>query len=251
MFGEARINSKGWDFTDPVTIATIDTAREKFAKHEWTAKATNSTQGCDAPVRIITNPANPSERVGSVLESTAEDIETALSSGATWQADPAERAKCLLRAADLFEIHAYEFFALAAREAGKILPDCIGEVREAVDFLKFYATEAEALEGIEPCGLFACISPWNFPLAIFTGQISAALAAGNGVIAKPAETTPLIAARAVELLHEAGVPTHSLQLLPGEGATVGAALSADPRISGLCFTGSTATAQFINRSMAE
>ncbi|MHA1164645.1 MAG: bifunctional proline dehydrogenase/L-glutamate gamma-semialdehyde dehydrogenase PutA [Alphaproteobacteria bacterium] len=250
LFGVARTNSRGWDFTDPLTITAIDEAREKFAKHEWTARATISTQGSDSAVRIITNPANPAERVGTVLESTAEEIEAALDAGMTWQASPAERARCLLRASDLFETHAGEFFALAAREAGKLLPDCIGEVREAVDFLRYYAAEALAFVDSQPCGLFACISPWNFPLAIFTGQISAALAAGNGVIAKPAEATPLIAARAVALLHEAGVPTQSLQLLPGEGVTVGSALTVDPRISGVCFTGSTATARLINRSMA-
>ena len=142
-------------------------------------------------------------------------------------------------------------FALATREAGKTLSDCVSEVREAVDFLRYYASEGLRLEDRKPCGLIACISPWNFPLAIFTGQIAAALAAGNGVLAKPAEATPLIAARAVELLHRAGVPVECLQLLPGEGPVVGAALSCDPRIAGICFTGSTGTAQKINRAMAE
>jgi RHH-type proline utilization regulon transcriptional repressor/proline dehydrogenase/delta 1-pyrroline-5-carboxylate dehydrogenase len=251
LFGSTRENSRGWDFTDPVTLVAIHDARSKFAQHEWTAKPTISSQGETGFERIISNPANPDQQVGTVFESTTEQIEAALGTGEPWQSSPEERASCLIRAAYLFETHAYEFFALAALEAGKTLADCIGELREAVDFLRFYANEAMALEGREPCGLFACISPWNFPLAIFTGQITAALAAGNGVIAKPAEATPLIAARAVELLHEAGVPENALQLLPGEGSTVGAALSADPRISGLCFTGSTATAQLINRSMAE
>ena len=155
------------------------------------------------------------------------------------------------KAADLYEDHAFEFFAIAAREAGKTLLDCVGELREAVDFLRYYAVEAKRLGDQPARGIFACISPWNFPLAIFTGQIAAALAAGNGVIAKPAESTPLIAARAIGLLHEAGVPVACLQLLPGPGPVVGAALASDPRIDGLCFTGSTMTAQHIHRSMAD
>jgi len=190
--------------------------------------------------------------VGQVTEASLADVETALANARPWTGIEADQIALILnQAADLYEEHAGEFFALAAREAGKTLPDCIGELREAVDFLRYYAAEAIRLSDKDPRGLFACISPWNFPLAIFTGQIAAALAAGNGVVAKPAEATPLIAARAVSLLHEAGVPRESLQLLPGSGPVVGAALSSDPRIDGLCFTGSTATAQLINRSMAE
>ena len=136
-----------------------------------------------------------------------------------------------------------------AREAGKTPRDAIAELREAVDFLRYYAARAD--QPTPARGVFACISPWNFPLAIFTGQIAAALAAGNGVIAKPAEATPLIATRAVELLHNAGVPRSALQLLPGEGPVVGAAITSDPRIAGVCFTGSTATGQRINRMMAD
>ncbi len=250
LFGHSRPNSKGWDLSDPLTMAAIDVARGKFASHEWTAGPLLAMQATASPAHPIANPANPSECVGTVAESTAEDIEAVLGAGEPWAAGAADRAQCLNRAADLFETHACEFFALASREAGKTLPDCVSEVREAVDFLRYYATEATRLEDRRPCGLFACISPWNFPLAIFTGQIAAALAAGNGVVAKPAEATPLIAARAIELLHESGVPVESVQLLPGDGPTVGAALSSDSRISGICFTGSTKTAQIINRAMA-
>jgi len=140
--------------------------------------------------------------------------------------------------------------SLLQREAGKTIADCVGEIREAVDFLRFYAAQAEQCSG-EPAGVFACISPWNFPLAIFTGQIAAALATGNGVIAKPAEATPIIADYAVGLLKKAGVPDESLKLAIGTGAEVGSVLTANPNIGGVCFTGSTATARRIHRSMAE
>jgi RHH-type proline utilization regulon transcriptional repressor/proline dehydrogenase/delta 1-pyrroline-5-carboxylate dehydrogenase len=159
-----------------------------------------------------------------------------------------------------------ELMALCALEAGKTLGDCIAEVREAVDFLRYYAARAEADFGqpqalpgptgeintisLHGRGTFACISPWNFPLAILTGQVGAALAAGNAVSAKPAEQTPLIAGRAVEILHAAGVPRDVLRLLPGDGAEVGAMLVADESIDGVAFTGSTETARAINRALA-
>ena len=129
--------------------------------------------------------------------------------------------------------------------------DAIAELREAVDFLRYYATQIEPLENRTERGLIACISPWNFPLAIFTGQVAAALAAGNGVLAKPADPTSIVSTIAVKLLHKAGVPKPVLQLLPGRGSVVGAAISEDPRIGGVCFTGSTSTAQTINKAMAE
>ena len=158
----------------------------------------------------------------------------------------------LQRAADLYEANAVEFFALATREAGKTLADGVAEVREAVDFLRYYAAEADEAEaGTDARGAIVCISPWNFPLAIFTGQIAAALVTGNAVLAKPAEQTPLIAARAVALLREAGMPEDVLQLLPGDGPSVGAPLTADPRIAGVCFTGSTEVAKLIERQLAE
>ena len=193
------------------------------------------------------------------MHATLADVEAALAAahfGATaWASTSAEdRAARVRRVADLYEAHAAELFELAAREAGKTWPDAVGEVREACDFARFYASET--LRGANggrrpPRGVIACISPWNFPLAIFSGQILAALAAGNAVVAKPAEQTPLIAARAAALMHEAGIPRDAVQLLPGDGATVGAALARDPRVDGVCFTGSTGTARLINRSMAE
>ncbi len=252
LYGSMRRNAKGWDLTDPVDMAVIDPARATFAMATWDAVPIIAG-AVDGANRIdVTNPANPDDVVGYVKEASLHDVETAIANAKPWSSTEAkEIASILNKAADLYEHHAGEFFALATREAGKTLPDCIGELREAVDFLRYYATEAIRLEKKVARGIFTCISPWNFPLAIFTGQIAAALAAGNGVIAKPAEATPLIAAHAVRLLHEAGVPRASLQLLPGPGSVVGAALSSDPRIDGLCFTGSTATAQLINLSMAE
>jgi len=208
-----------------------------------------------AVAQEVRSPAT-GEIVGTVMVATVGDVDAALAAAQSWKngwaARPAgERAALLRRAADLYEAHAPELLALCAREAGKTLADSVGEVREAVDFLRYYAAEAEKAEERRPLGVFACISPWNFPLAIFTGQIAAALVAGNAVLAKPAETTPLIAARAISLLHEAGIPREVLQLLPGDGGTIGAALVTDPRVDGVCFTGSLATAKSIDRAMAD
>ncbi|MBK0398675.1 bifunctional proline dehydrogenase/L-glutamate gamma-semialdehyde dehydrogenase PutA [Limibaculum sp. M0105] len=258
LYGAGRRNATGWDLTDPLELAALDAARAPFRDHQWSAGPMIAGAVTGVEERAVFNPADQSDKVGRVRDATAEDVETALNAApqgfAEWSArDAASRADTLRRAADLYEQHAADFFALAAREAGKTLADCVAELREAVDFLRYYASEAERLEAsdLEARGVFACISPWNFPLAIFTGQIAAALAAGNAVIAKPAEQTPLIAARAVALLHEAGVPLTALQLLPGDGPTVGGRLSADPRIAGVCFTGSTETAKRIDRAMAE
>ena len=259
LFAPGRRNAKGWDLTDPPTLDAIETGRALFRSALWKARpmiAGDAVGTVRAPVR---NLARRDEIVGSVTDATPADIETALEAArdgaAAWAATGVEgRADRLRRVADLYEEHAAELFALAAREAGKTLPDCVAEVREACDFARFYASEAQRLcrEGRRaPRGVIACISPWNFPLAIFSGQILGALAAGNAVIAKPAEQTPLIAARAIALMHEAGIPRATVQLLPGDGATVGAALCADPRIDGVCFTGSTETARLINRAMAE
>ena len=259
IFLPARRNAKGWDLTDPLTVEAIEAARAPFRAAVWEAGPLIAGEGRGASRAEVRNPARPDDIVGTVTEAAPADIETALEaarSGAiAWAALSAEeRARRLDRVADLYEEHAPELFAIAAREAGKTLPDCVAEVREACDFARYYASEALRLsrDGERaPRGVIACISPWNFPLAIFSGQILGALAAGNAVIAKPAEQTPLIAARGVRLMHAAGIPQAAAQLLPGGGATVGAALSADPRIDGICFTGSTATARLIDRAMAE
>ena len=256
IYGSGRRNSRGWDITDPLELARLDAARAPFRSHLWTAGPIIAATPHGGSVVEIRNPARPDDLVGRVTLATAEDVDAAYTAAqaacADWAGRPAsERAGILRRAADLYEENAPELFALACREAGKTLLDCVGELREAVDFLRYYAAEAERDAKRKPRGVIVCISPWNFPLAIFSGQIAAALAVGNCVLAKPAEQTPLIAARAVELMHEAGIPRGAIQLLPGDGPTVGAALASDPRLDGLCFTGSTETAQRINRAMAQ
>ena len=257
IFGAGRKAARGWDITDPVTIAALDEARAPFMiGSAWNARPLTPAAGEGGLARAIVNPARPREAVGTVVEADAALAGQAVRIGTAaqpgWAATPvADRAASLLRAADLFEAHAAEFFALCTREAGKTLADGIAEVREAVDFLRYYAAEAAKAEaGADARGVIVCISPWNFPLAIFTGQVAAALVTGNAVIAKPAEQTPLIAARAVALLHEAGIPADVLQLLPGDGPSVGAPLVADPAIAGVCFTGSTEVARAIERQLA-
>jgi RHH-type transcriptional regulator, proline utilization regulon repressor / proline dehydrogenase / delta 1-pyrroline-5-carboxylate dehydrogenase len=264
LYAPDRRTAKGWDVTDPATMAELDPARERFQATEWRSgplladkPQEGAAQAGEAESRY--NPARPDDLVGTVVKATAEQVESAVAAARAaypaWNARPLEdRAACLERLADLYERHAPELFALMAREAGKILIDCVAEVREAVDFCRYYAAQARHLQQEQPGqgrGVFVCISPWNFPLAIFTGQITAALVTGNAVLAKPAEQTPLTAARAVAMMHEAGIPRGVIQLLPGDGPTVGARLSGHPGIDGICFTGSTDTARMIHRSLAE
>jgi RHH-type transcriptional regulator, proline utilization regulon repressor / proline dehydrogenase / delta 1-pyrroline-5-carboxylate dehydrogenase len=250
LFRPDRANARGWDIAARDDIAEIAAARGPFAQTRFAAAPVLAG---DAPgggtTAQVENPARPGEIVGEVTEASEAEVDAALSAARAWAVPGADRAAVLRRAADLFEADFGAFLALAAREAGKSWTDAVGELREACDFLRYYA--ARATEVTHPGGrVLACISPWNFPLAIFTGQVAGALAAGNAVIAKPAEQTPLIAARAVALLHEAGVPRAALQFLPGDGARVGGALTADPRLGGVVFTGGTETARIIDRAMA-
>jgi len=247
LFQPARVNSAGFDLADVTVLRRIDEARRPPAPWRVQPILDGPVEGA-APEQAH-NPATGA-LIGEVIPANAGDIETALAAARPWDAPVTERAAVLRRAAALYEENYGELFALLATEAGKTLPDAVAELREAVDFLYYYAAEAEALED-GPLGVFTCISPWNFPLAIFTGQIAAALATGNGVLAKPAETTPAIAQWGVRLLHQAGVPASALQLLPGDGRSVGVALTSDPRVNGVAFTGSTATARAIQRAMAE
>ncbi len=251
LYAPERINSRGWDIHEPATLEDIMSRSRAFATSTWQAGPLIAGAVTGAGNLDLLNPAGLHDHVGTVTEAGTPDVEVALQTASPWSGDtPQARSDILNRAADLYEANAPEIFALLAREAGKTLTDAVAELREAVDFLRYYAAQG-ILHGDKPArGTMLCISPWNFPLAIFTGQIAAALAAGNAVIAKPAETTPLIAGFAVRLLLDAGVPQSALQLLPGTGATVGAALTSDPRIDGVCFTGSTATAQAINRAMS-
>jgi len=208
-----------------------------------------------AAIEPILNPADPNDQLGTVVQAAPEDIALAIQNARPWSSMTAsQRAATLNHAADLYEENFGEIFTVLTREAGKTIPDAIAELREAVDFLRYYAHQSisGATESDRaPRGLISCISPWNFPLAIFTGQVAAALAAGNGVLAKPAESTPIIAALAVKYLHKAGVPKPCLQLLTGRGQVTGAALVAHPAINGVCFTGSTRTAQIIHKTIAK
>jgi len=251
LYMPERLNSRGWDLANRTDMNDYVSERAPFAEKLWRSSPITVRPVTSGSAHKIFNPAFKDLQVGEVIEADEQQALDAISEARPWDAPVAERAAVLRKAADLYEQHHGEIFALLAREAGKTQFDTIAELREAVDFLRYYAKEAEKHPESKPRGLISCISPWNFPLAIFTGQVAAALAAGNGVLAKPADQTPLIAALATNLLHEAGVPLPALQLLPGAGATVGAALSGDARINGVCFTGSTATAQTIHRNIAE
>ncbi len=249
LFRPERANSRGLDLSAAPDLAEIETARVPHAGAVFEAAPILAVPVDPAPDVPVFNPARPTDQVGTLRAATKAEVEAALAAAQVWRATPEERAAILNRAADLYEEALGPFFALFAREAGKTQVDALGELREAVDFLRYYA--ARITPEMQPRGVITCISPWNFPLAIFTGQIAGALAAGNAVLAKPAEQTPLIAAAAVKLLHRAGVPRTALQLLPGEGAVVGAALTSDPRVAGVVFTGSTDTALTIRRAMAD
>ena len=251
IFGERR-NSRGLDLTDPVAFGAAEAAREPFRTHQWRAEPLGAMSAADGAELAVINPASGADQVGVVVEASERQVHEAFAAaGASHWSSLAvgDRADLLRRVADLYEANAVEFYALLAREAGKVWADAVSEVREAVDFLRYYADEAAKLTAA-PRGPFACISPWNFPLAIFTGQIAAALVAGNPVLAKPAPQTPLIAHRAVQLMHDAGVPRDAVQLLPG-GPQVGALLTSNPALAGVAFTGSLPTARAIERAMAE
>jgi RHH-type proline utilization regulon transcriptional repressor/proline dehydrogenase/delta 1-pyrroline-5-carboxylate dehydrogenase len=246
LFQPERPNSKGFDLTHQPTQSAIDAARLPWKTHHWQTGPILSEDASPEADDAVANPALPDDPVGTVAPASAADIEKALSSARPWDATSETRANVLNATADLFEQDYGQIFALLTREAGKSLPDAVAELREAADFLRYYAAN---IPDAAPTGVFTCISPWNFPLAIFSGQIAAALAVGNAVLAKPAEQTPLIAHLAVTLLHRAGVPRTALQLLPG-GGEIGAALTSDPRVNGVAFTGSTATALKIRAAMA-
>jgi RHH-type proline utilization regulon transcriptional repressor/proline dehydrogenase/delta 1-pyrroline-5-carboxylate dehydrogenase len=266
LYGD-RVNSSGFVFADEAESAPIVAEIDRFAaKSDLSAAPLIDGREVRGARREIHDPSS-GRAIGAVVEADAATAAQAMAIAASARIPDAEaRAVQLERAADLLESNRAELMALLAREAGKTLPDALGEVREAADFCRYYAMLArrhfasdEVLTGptgesnrlqLVGRGPFACVSPWNFPLAIFVGQVVAAYAAGNAVVAKPAEQTPIVAHRAVRLLHEAGVPPAALALLPGAGETVGAALVSDARTAGVAFTGSTATARAINRALA-
>jgi RHH-type proline utilization regulon transcriptional repressor/proline dehydrogenase/delta 1-pyrroline-5-carboxylate dehydrogenase len=271
LFGDHRLNSAGMNLADRETLAVLAGQVRSARQASWRAAPTTSGAPGEGGWRAVHDPADRRQVVGHVRESDVADMARALDAAARaqpqWDAIPAEaRARALERAADAFEQERLDLIALCVREAGKTLPDAAAEVREAVDYLRYYAHCAREqfaaparLPGptgelnelrLRGRGVFACISPWNFPLAIFTGQLSAALAAGNSVVAKPAEQTPLVAAQAVRLLHGAGIPPDVLHLLPGPGESIGQALVSDERVAGVAFTGSIETAKAIHRRLA-
>ncbi len=250
LFGAKRLNSKGWDLHNPEVLQNLDHRRSSYRTTQWPGP-TGRSQEADETTVTIMNPADLSDVVGYRRESTEADVQNALVRATAWNsASGKERGNILTRISELFEERAGEFVALLCRESGKTLDDATAEIREAVDFLRYYAVQADESENQEPVGVVACISPWNFPLAIFTGQIAGALSAGNCVLAKPAPQTSIIANAAVALMHEAGVPDNVVQLLPGMGPKVGKMLVSDPRVAAVAFTGSTETASLIDREMA-
>ena len=260
LYGATRANAIGFDLASEPLRHRLAQA---LAHSRTIAQRAAPMLACDTPAAdgtamVVTNPARNSDRVGEVIEASLEQVDQALQAASAaaprWAATPAsERSRVLRTAADRLESNADQLLALIVREAGKSWPNAVAELREAVDFCRYYADQAQEFDPLShpALGPALCISPWNFPLAIFTGQIAAALAAGNPVLAKPAEQTPLIAAMAVRLMHQAGVPTDVLQLLPGRGESVGAALVADPRVAAVMFTGSTEVARLINRQLAQ
>ncbi|OZI48003.1 trifunctional transcriptional regulator/proline dehydrogenase/L-glutamate gamma-semialdehyde dehydrogenase [Bordetella genomosp. 5] len=257
-----RANSAGLDLSNEHRLGSLSAALQTSAAMPWRAApmlGEGDPLWDDARAIDVLNPANQRDVVGRVMEANEVEADIALRGAANvapiWQSTPvAERAQCLRRAAQMLEEQMQNLLGLIVREAGKSLPNAIAEVREAVDFLRYYADQAEREfdnDTHRPLGTVLCISPWNFPLAIFTGQVAAALAAGNTVLAKPAEQTPLIAAQAVAILRAAGVPAGAVQLLPGRGETIGARLVGAAAVRGVMFTGSTEVARIIARSLAE
>ncbi len=271
IFLPERQNSQGIDFSNRIYVAEL---QKELATMETSWHATPIVVGradSDIKPKRILSPQQPQLEVGRVIEASEADIGLALSSAeeafTTWSQMAVSVRKALIeRFASLLEDNMHSLIALACLEAGKTWQDGVAEVREAIDFCRYYASMAEkmmanpaCLHGytgevnelsLHPRGIVLCISPWNFPLAIFTGQVVAALATGNCVIAKPAEQTPLIAYFAVELMIKAGIPAGVVQLLPGAGETIGATLVADKRIKAVIFTGSTQTASHINKALA-
>ncbi len=270
IYREQRRNSMGVNFSNEDELRQL---AEAVQAHPGPWHAAPLVPGATAAgERVeVTDPADHRRVVGHWIGGDPATVDLAIANAVAaqpdWDREPAEkRAQIAERAAEMIEAERGRFVSMCVREAGKTLPDAIAEVREAADFCRYYATMARKLFGqpedlpsptgetnrlfLNGRGVFVCISPWNFPLAIFVGEVMAALLSGNAVIAKPAEQTSLIGHAAVQLLHQAGIPEQVLQFIPGDGASVGAALTRDPRIAGVAFTGSTETAWLINRTLA-
>ncbi|MEP0175657.1 MAG: bifunctional proline dehydrogenase/L-glutamate gamma-semialdehyde dehydrogenase PutA [Paraglaciecola sp.] len=262
--GEQRDNSTGLDLDDPLVFSDLQDHVNNALKQNWSAGPIVNGIKRIEPSYSIFSPADANLKVGQCTDATPDDISNALQSAAAaqieWGAQNVEqRADTLEKTADLLEQYTHTLTTLISYEAGRTLGDGISEVREAVDFCRYYALQARLLHAehgsnhglTQGKGVFVCISPWNFPLAIFVGQVVAALVTGNSVIAKPAEQTPLVATYAVELMHQAGIPVEALQLLTGTGADIGPKLLASPLVSGVAFTGSTETAKRIQNDLVQ
>lgn len=273
LYGKNRINARGLSLNINAQLQPLLEKIHSYATHQWSGKpwlAESINLPAGSTSRVF-SPFDQEQLVGEMQWTSPEQVSAALDAAElafpSWNATPvSERAACLYKLADLLEENMPELMALCAREAGKQLADGIAEVREAVDFCRYYAqqaeekfSEAQVMPGptgesnelyLTGRGIFVTISPWNFPVAIFLGQTLAAVVAGNSVLAKPAEQTSLVASRSMELVYEAGIPRNVLQLLPGKGSEIGPLLTSDPRVTGVAFTGSTATAQVINRALA-
>lgn len=267
IYGNERLNSRGVDLGSVIQVNEFTDGLNEFSDYQWNFKK-NNLSGDKIKIH---NPANLEQIVGEIITANAKDASKAVLKAEiaykTWKhIKVGDRSEILRQMADLMEKNIHELSALCMKEAGKVLADVILEVREAVDFCRYYAQQAEKIMSnpitlpsvtgelnnltLHPKGVFVCISPWNFPLAIFVGQVAAALVAGNSVIAKPAEQTPLIASRIAELFYDAGIPKDVLQILPGEGSILGPELVTKEAVKGVCFTGSTMTAKYIQRSLA-
>ncbi|EOL8988100.1 trifunctional transcriptional regulator/proline dehydrogenase/L-glutamate gamma-semialdehyde dehydrogenase [Cronobacter dublinensis] len=259
LYGEGRVNSAGLDLANEHRLASLSSSLLNSALQKWHALPMLENAVEEGELTPVVNPAEPRDIVGYAREASEAEVALALQSAVNnapiWFATPPqERAAILERAAVLMEAQTQTLIGILVREAGKTFVNAIAEVREAVDFLRYYAGQVRDdfdNETHRPLGPVVCISPWNFPLAIFTGQVAAALAAGNSVLAKPAEQTPLIAAQGIQILLEAGVPQGVVQLLPGRGETVGAQLTGDARVRGVMFTGSTEVATLLQRNIAD
>ena len=271
LFLPDRINSRGINLYDQQALLRLQESMNAYENYQWRAAALiNGKTITTGQVQVCVSPANALEEIGAISPAQLIDVDRALDfalkTTKKWSRQPvAERAACLDRTADLFQENTAELLALCVKEGGRCIPDALAELREAVDLCRYYASEArktlqsQQLPGpigeenklfVSGRGVIVSISPWNFPLAIFCGQIAAALVTGNCVVAKPASQTPLTAYRVTQLFHAAGVPGDVLQLLPGSGSSIGARLVGDPRIAGVVFTGSTQTARDINVKLA-
>jgi len=271
LYGAERSNALGWDLSDPLEVARLDEQLRRACQETWYASARVGGEDCEGEARVLRSPADREQIVGYVIEAGAELVDRAVAiaaeSAPDWDAlGGKRRGEYLLRAAELFEQEAPRLIARVIREGGRTVADAVAELREAVDYCRYYALQAQreferprVLPGptgehnelqLHGRGVFACISPWNFPLAIFVGQIVAALAAGNTVVAKPARQTPITGYQAVRILQHAGIPGAVLHLLPGEGADIGGRLFASAGLAGVALTGSTDTAWVIQRALA-